>query len=303
MYHEPVMKEEVLSYLLHEGSRLILDATIGSGAHAKAILDSNKYVSLVGVDRDEKAIHIASQRLKNYGERVSLFNGLYTELETILLSRGNVDGVLVDHGISSMQLEDPHRGFSYREEGTLDMRMGGEGPTAKDTIETSSEAELAAILERFGELTRPRRIARAIKDASKKGRMQTTADLRNAVERVFGRRLSPRFMGRLFQSFRLFINRELELLGEFLDKILNHVNRDARLVFISYHSLEDRQIKEFFKRESAACTCPPEAPLCVCGRTPTLEVLTKKVVKTSKEEIKRNPRSKSACLRAARVLV
>ncbi len=303
MYHEAVMTQEVLRYLLHDASRLILDATIGSGAHAKAILDSKECVSLIGIDRDGEAIRIASQRLESYGERVTFFKGLFTELETILLSRGNVDGVLVDHGISSMQLEDPHRGFSYLEEGTLDMRMGGEGPTARDTIETSSEVELAAILERFGEITRPRRIARAIKKASEKGRMQTTADLRKTVESAFGRRLSPRFLSRVFQSIRLTVNREIELLTEFLGKILNYVNRDARLVFISYHSLEDRVIKEFFRRESATCICPPETPLCICGRAPKLEVLTKRVVKTSPAEIKRNPRSRSARMRAARVLV
>jgi 16S rRNA (cytosine1402-N4)-methyltransferase len=302
MAHTPVMVTEVLRYLLHDGSRLILDATVGCGGHTEAILTARKNLSVVCFDRDAQAVETAKQRLKTFGERVFFHQGLFTDLEKALLSRGNVDGVLVDHGLSSLQLDDPHRGFSYLNEGPLDMKMGGGGPTARELVSASSEAELAAIFERFGELKRPRKIARSLKAAAKRGEMQTTKDLAGAVGAVFGGRVSPATLSRVFQSLRIAVNRELDLLEEFLRGILKFVNKNGRLVFISYHSLEDRMVKEFLKRESASCICPPEIPQCVCGRKPALEILTKKVVKTSREEIEQNPRSRSARLRAARVL-
>jgi 16S rRNA (cytosine1402-N4)-methyltransferase len=302
MAHTPVMVTEVLHYLLHDGSQLILDATVGGGGHTEALLTARKNLSVVCFDRDAQAVEAAKQRLKTHGERVFFHQGLFTDLEKALLSRGNVDGVLVDHGLSSLQLEDPRRGFSYLYESPLDMKMGGGGPTAQELVMTSSEAKLAAILERFGELRQPRKIARSLKAAAKRGEMQTTKDMAKAVGAVFGGRVSPATLSRVFQSVRIAVNNELDLLEEFLGKILKFVKRNGRLVFISYHSLEDRMVKEFFKRESAACICPPDIPICVCGRKPALEILTKKVVKTSQEEIERNPRSRSARLRAARVL-
>jgi len=302
MVHTPVMVTEVLHYLLHQESRLILDATVGCGGHAEAILASRKSLSMICFDRDARAVEAARKRLKAYGERVFFHQGLFTDLEKALLSRGNVDGVLVDHGLSSLQLDDPHRGFSYLYEGPLDMRMGGEGPTAEELIRTSSEAELAATFERYGEVKRPRGIARRVKAAAAAGKMRTTEDLANAVHAAFGRRAAPATLSRVFQALRIAVNDELRLLGEFLDGILKFAGENARLVFITYHSLEDRMVKEFFKKESAACICPPVVPVCVCGREPRIEVLTKKAVKTSREEIERNPRSRSARLRAARVL-
>ncbi|NIM19604.1 MAG: 16S rRNA (cytosine(1402)-N(4))-methyltransferase RsmH [Candidatus Latescibacteria bacterium] len=302
MYHTPVLLSEALHYLLHDGSRLILDATVGSGGHAKAILDARGNVTVIGIDRDAMALEVAAERLKEYSGRVFFFMGAYTELDSALGSRGNVDGVLVDHGMSSLQLEDSHRGFSYSGEGPLDMRMSGTGQTASDLIESTDMAGLACVLERYGEVARPRRIARSIKNASQKHMMRTTADLKAAVENAFGRRVSPGLLSRIFQAFRIAVNRELELLQEFLGSILRYVNRNGRLVFISYHSLEDRMIKEFLRRESAECICPPGTPVCVCGRRPALELLTKKAIKTANEEIARNPRARSARLRAARVI-
>jgi 16S rRNA (cytosine1402-N4)-methyltransferase len=302
MTHTPVMVTEVLRYLLHDDSKLILDATAGCGGHTEAILNSSKNLCVICFDRDAQAIEMAKERLKTHGERVFFHHGLFTDLEKVLPSRGNVDGVLVDHGLSSLQLEDPHRGFSYQNEGPLEMKMSGEGPTARDLIMTSSEAKLATIFERFGELRRPRKLVRSLKTAASRGEMQTTKDLTKAVEAAFGGRVLPATLSRVFQSLRIAVNDELDLLQTFLKKILGYVKTNGRLVFISYHSLEDRMIKEFFKKESAACVCPPEVPLCVCGRKPALEILTRKVVKTSQEEISQNPRSRSARLRAARVI-
>lgn len=302
MAHTPVMVTEVLRYLLHDESKLILDATAGCGGHTEAILTSRKNLSVICIDRDARAIEMAKERLKEHGDRVFFHHGLFTELDEVLPSRGNVDGILVDHGLSSMQLEDSRRGFSYLHEGPLEMKMGGGGPTAKDLIMAASEAKLATIFERFGELRRPRRIVRALKRAADKGEMRTTMDLNRAVEAAFRGRVLPATLSRIFQSLRIAVNDELDLLQTFLEKIPGFVNPNARLVFISYHSLEDRMIKDFFRRESAACVCPPEVPLCVCGRKPALEILTKRAVKTSKEEISQNPRSRSARLRAARVI-
>ena len=302
MLHTAVMSHEVLAYLLHSQTRLVLDATLGSGGHTKAILEASDRVSVIGIDRDEQAIDLAAQQLGGYRDRVAFYHGVYTELEAALHSRGQVDGVLVDHGLSSIQLDDAHRGFSYRLDGPLDMRMSGRGQTAGELIARAGVAELKGILEDFGEITRAGRIARAIKKAADRGNLKTTGDLRKVLEEMFGRTPSPVFLSRLFQSLRIAINRELDLLDEFLGKILRFVNPDARLVMISYHSLEDRLIKEFFKRSAAVCICPPEVPECVCGHKPVLEVLTKKVVRTSREEIKLNPRSRSARLRAARVI-
>ncbi|MFH1755559.1 MAG: 16S rRNA (cytosine(1402)-N(4))-methyltransferase RsmH [Candidatus Latescibacterota bacterium] len=302
MIHTPVMVAEVLHYLLHDESNLILDATVGCGGHTEAILAARENLSVVCIDRDAQALALAKKRLWTYGERAIFYHGLFTDLEEALLSRGNVDGVLVDHGLSSLQLEDPHRGFSYQIDSPLDMKMGGGGLTATELIMTTSETELAGILGQYGELRMPRKMARSIKAAADKGGLKTTRDLAGTIETVFGGRVQPGVLSRIFQALRIAVNDELDVLAEFLGKILRFVNTNGRLVFISYHSLEDRKIKEFFKKLSAVCTCPPETPLCVCGRKPALEILTRKVVKTSAQEIASNSRSRSARLRAARVL-
>jgi 16S rRNA (cytosine1402-N4)-methyltransferase len=302
MLHTAVMSHEVLTYLLHPQTHLVLDATLGGGGHTRAILEASPGVSVIGIDRDEQAIDLACQKLNGYRGRVTFYHGVFTELEAALHSRGRVDGVLVDHGLSSIQLDDPHRGFSYQLDGPLDMRMSGRGQTAEELIGKIGVAELKGILEDFGEISRAGRMARAIKKAADRGSLKTTGDLVKVVEDVFGHTPPPAFLSRLFQSLRIALNRELDLLGEFLGKVLRFVNPDARLVVISYHSLEDRLVKDFFRRASAACICPPVLPVCVCGRKPALEVLTKKAVKTSREEIKGNPRSRSARLRAARVI-
>jgi 16S rRNA (cytosine1402-N4)-methyltransferase len=210
--------------------------------------------------------------------------------------------VLLDFGVSSLQLDEPSRGFSYLNDGPLDMRMSAEGATAAEFIADISDAELSAILKRYGEVTRPSRIAKRIKRASDRGELSSTLDLKTAVDGALGGRAAPAVLSKVFQAVRIALNGELENIEKLLGAIRGCVNEDARLVFISYHSLEDRLIKEFLRRESSDCVCPPAAPVCGCGHTASLELLTRRVVKPAPPEIRNNPRARSARLRAASVI-
>lgn len=302
MDHVPVMVREVTRYLLHERSRLVLDGTLGCGGHSQAILDASPDVSIIGVDPDGQALQKAKQVLGVYGERVRLVQASYADLGAVVAPGERLDGALLDLGVSSLQIDEPSRGFSYSKDGPLDMRMSGSGSTAAELIETTSETELARMLKQYGEVTRPAKIARSIKTASNEGRLSTTFSLKEAVDDALSGSAAPGLLSKVFQAIRIALNGELENIRRFLDSILDHANADARLVFISYHSLEDSLIKEFFRRESRACLCPAVSPVCVCDHEPSVEILTRHVVKSSDEEIAENPRSRSAKLRAARVL-
>ncbi|MBI4721071.1 MAG: 16S rRNA (cytosine(1402)-N(4))-methyltransferase RsmH, partial [Chitinivibrionia bacterium] len=301
----PVMVTEVIRLLLHQESKLVLDGTVGCGGHAEAVLDADPRVALIGIDRDETALEEARNRLRRFGGRVSLEKGSYADLESILGRPGGgmkLDGILLDLGLSTLQLADSARGFSHQTDGPLDMRMGGDGPTARQVIAQSSVEALAEAIGTYGEVRRSRAIARAIKEAHREGAMETTFDLRNAVERALGHAAAPSTLSQVFQAIRILVNRELANIRAFLEDVFGYVNRGARMVFISYHSLEDREIKQFMRRESAGCLCPPAAPACVCNHTAAIASLTKRAVRPPKDEIARNPRARSARLRAAQVL-
>jgi 16S rRNA (cytosine1402-N4)-methyltransferase len=302
MSHVAVMSGEVVHYLLYSGSRVVLDGTVGCGGHSRAILAADPAVRLVGVDTDAEALSEAARELEPFGSRVRLIKASYTELPTISAVWGRLDGALLDLGLSSLQLDAPERGFSYSKDGPLDMRMSSDGLTAAAFIGGMSEMALADILRRFGEVTGASRIARAIKAASSDARLQTTGDLKRAVEAALGAKPSPALLSKVFQAVRIALNGELESIGDFLDTILAYVNPGARLVFIAYHSLEDSAVKSFLKRESSDCVCPPRTPVCVCGHRAALEILTRRIVKPSESEVAVNPRARSARLRAARVL-
>jgi 16S rRNA (cytosine1402-N4)-methyltransferase len=301
MVHKPVMVAEVVHYLLHERSRLVFDGTLGGGSHSRAILEENARVSIVGVDTDADALRLAGENLDPYGERVRLERASYAEAPRIASETGKFDGALLDLGVSSFQLDEGNRGFSYLKDGPLDMRMSQTGETAAQLIERTGERELGAMLKRFGEVTGASRIARSVKRASASGAMGSTGDLARAVRSALGGRPAPDVLSRVFQAIRIAVNGELENIRSFLGSILGCVNPEARLVFLSYHSLEDRTIKEFFRRESADCICPPGIPVCACGHLASLEVLTRRAVKPSDAEVASNPRARSARLRAARV--
>ena len=308
MRHIPVMVDEVQRYLIHDHSKLILDGTVACGGHASAILAAHTGVELIGIDCDGEALRTAETVLKPFGSRFRLVRGSYTDAPRILGEPGvlgesdKLDGVLLDLGLSSLQLDEPSRGFSYQYDGPLDMRMSNDGKTAKRLIAESSEEELHRILREYGEVAKARRIARAIKYASDEGAMSTTSDLKRAVESKTGTRVAPAVFSRVFQAIRIALNGELDNIGEFLNLITGCMNGGGRIVVISYHSLEDRLIKHFFKQKSAHCVCPPSLPVCVCDQVPSLELLTRHVVKPSAAEVANNPRSRSARLRAAEVV-
>jgi 16S rRNA (cytosine1402-N4)-methyltransferase len=302
MEHTPVMVSEVLDYLLHDHPGLILDGTVGAGGHAEELLSRHSGVRLIGVDRDPTALRLAGDRLARFGDRVRLVHGVFSDLSRALGAGERVDGVLLDLGVSSMQINRPERGFSHSAEGLLDMRMDRTGVTAREWLESTDEAVIAVTLRRNGEVRRAKRIARSIKDAARAGERETTAGLRAAVERALGPAASVGELSRVFQAVRIHVNDELGMLDRFLEGIIDRVNVGGRIVIISYHSLEDRAVKSFFKLQSATCVCPPGLPVCFCAHSPALRVLTRRVVKPSAEEVAANVRSRSARLRAAEVI-
>lgn len=302
MSHVPVMAGEVVHYLLYENSKLVFDGTAGCGRHAREILDASPRVRLLGTDTDAEALAAAARLLAPYGPRARLVRASYTEAPRIAAESGKFDGSLLDLGVSSLQLDDARRGFSYAKDGPLDMRMSGSGETAVELIERTDERELSGILRRYGEVPPASRIAREIKRAAAGARLATTADLKRAVETAVGGRAAPGLLSQVFQALRIAVNGELDNIRSFLGSILGCVNANARLVFVSYQSLEDRLIKEFLRRESSDCVCPPRVPVCACGHRASLELLTRRAVKPTAAEIAVNPRARSARLRAARVL-
>ena len=302
MIHTPVMTAEVVEYLVHENSILVVDATVGTGGHTLAILEASTGLSVLGVDRDPQALREAERLLKSFKERVRFVNANYAEFDRFLSPREKPDGVLADLGLSSLQIDERQRGFSYAKDGPLDMQMSSEGPTAKTFLEQTSLRELSGVLKRYGEVSGASRIAREILAGVEKGRMNTTYDLRDAVDSAVRGKSTPALLSKVFQAIRIVINDELQNLARFLGGLVDRLNKNARIVVVSYHSLEDRRVKEFFRRESRDCICPPRTPVCTCHHAATLEILTPRVVRPSPREIEVNPRARSARLRAARVL-
>jgi 16S rRNA (cytosine1402-N4)-methyltransferase len=275
--HVPVLEATVVELLGAGGT--VVDMTVGAGGHAEALLESG-VERVIGLDRDPRAVELAAERLARFGPRARLEVGRFSEAPEV--PPGSVQGVLYDLGVSSMQLDQPERGFGYRSDGPLDMRMGGDGPTASDLVNTLPEEELARIIFELGEERRSRRIARAIVRARARARIETTAELARVVSGAAGRRPGgPHPARRTFQALRIAVNRELEELATSLPRAAGFLAPGGRVVAIAYHSLEDRIVKRFLVTE------------------PTLRVLTRKPVRPSREEVSRNPRARSARLRAA----
>jgi 16S rRNA (cytosine1402-N4)-methyltransferase len=303
MKHIPVMTREVLHHLLHENSRRVLDGTVGFGGHAEAILQASSSVHVVGVDRDPMAIEAAARRPAPFRDRVTLVQGAYADLANALGSGGPVDGVLLDLGVSSPQIDNAARGFAHGAPGPLDMRMASTGETAAELLRRSSLEEIARLLRTYGDVRQPRRVARAIHAAAERNELNTTADLKNAVAAAKGGYAPVAELSRVFQAVRIAVNGELEQLQRFLAGVLDVIRPGGRLVILSYHSLEDRMVKEFMRDAARDCVCPPGVPVCVCGRVPTLKVLTRRAVHADAAETRANPRARSAVLRAAERLV
>jgi len=298
MRHVPVMVEEVVQYLLHDHSRVVVDATVGLGGHTEALLKAAPGLRVIGVDRDVRALEAAALRLSPFADRVRLVRGRVGDLGAALPGEGLVDGILLDLGVSSPQIDDPARGFAFGTSGSLDMRMGAEGETAREMLRRMSEDEIAEMLRAYGEVTRAGRVARAIRVAAAADALQTTGHLRDAVHTALGRGVSPSELARVFQAVRIALNSELDDLRVFLDTVLGRLAPGGRLVVLAYHSLEDRMVKTFVRDESATCVCPPSVPMCVCGRTPRVRPLTRRALRPTQAEIAANPRARSARLRA-----
>lgn len=309
-FHVPVMTEEALRYLgVRPGGRYI-DATVGLGGHAEAILRASAPDGeLLGIDQDREALEFARTRLAPFGRRANLVHGNFRELAAIARAHGfgSVDGVLFDLGVSSLQLGRPERGFAFALEGPLDMRMdpSSGGLTAADIVNSWSEAELADLLARYGEVRGARRIARAIIRARP---LRTTWELARAVEQAVGGARSHTKIHpatKVFLALRICVNGELDSLDAALPQAHSLLGfgpdgrHGGRLVIIAFHSLEDRLVKEFFRRESRDCVCPAEIPVCRCAHRATLRVLTPRAIRPTPEEIAHNPRARSAVLRAA----
>jgi 16S rRNA (cytosine1402-N4)-methyltransferase len=302
--HIPVLVEEAVELLHVQPGGHYIDCTVGAGGHAAAILERIlPEGQLLGIDADPAAIEVAESRLQSYGDAVLLVNENFEKLEAICVRHNftPVHGILFDLGMSSLQLEDKNRGFSFKHDAPLDMRFGpAQRLTAADIVNTFSEAELASLLWRYSDERRSRRIARQIVVNRP---ISTTSQLARIVEQAAGRhrgRIHP--ATRTFQALRIAVNQELEHLELVLKQAVKLLSPKGRLVLISYHSLEDRIVKRFLYRESRGCLCPPETPVCICGHVPTLKLITKRVITPSAAEIEINPRSRSAKLRAAELL-
>ena len=299
--HRPVLLTETVHQLALQEGGTYLDGTTGEGGHSEAILQSEPPVKAVlAIDRDPRSLEAAQSRLAGFGGRFLPAPGNYADMAGLAAERGitGVDGVLLDLGFSSRQIESPGYGMSFQIDGPLDMRYDPLGDlTAEEIVNTYDERELGQLIRRYGEEPRGMSIARAII----KGRpVATTGQLASIIGAVLGRRPGQRInpATKTFQALRIAVNDELSNVERGLDAAVGLLVPGGRLVVISYHSLEDRTVKVFFNREAATCVCPPSLPVCVCGQTPRLKIINRRVIKPSSEEVQSNPRSRSAKLRA-----
>lgn len=302
--HLSVLYHDTILALKPQSPGRYVDATVGAGGHAAGILQaSSPEGKLLGLDRDPQALELASQRLSVYGDRVVLRQASYTTLLEQLAAIGwtGVQGVLMDLGVSSMQIDTPERGFSFQSEGPLDMRFDpSQATTAADLVNRLSETELADLIWEFGEERHARRIARAIVQARP---LQTTTQLADVVlKAVRGERSKIHPATRTFQALRIAVNEELKGLAETLPQAVKALAPGGRLAVISFHSLEDRIVKQFFRRESRDCICPPDQPVCICGHKASIREITRRPIVANEEEIAANPRARSAKLRVAEKL-
>jgi 16S rRNA (cytosine1402-N4)-methyltransferase len=301
--HEPVLLQEVLEYLRPARDHgTLVDATVGLGGHAEGLLKVYPHARLIAIDRDPAALEKSGERLSFAAGRVTFVRGRHEQLIDILKQHGidSVSGVLADLGVSSMQLDDASRGFSFRFDAPLDMRMGPDSRSAADLVNSLDEADLAAILRDFGEEPMAKRIARAIVNARTEGPIETTtrlAEIIRSVKRAKFHEIDPSTL--TFQALRIAANEELTELDQFVTDAVSVAEKGARIAVISFHSLEDRIVKRAFRRLKGECVCPPGLPVCGCGVQEVVKVLTGRPVTASDEEVNRNPRSRSAKLRVA----
>ena len=303
--HIPVLADEVLDYLEPQGKGWIVDGTLGDGGHAELILKRGApNCRVLGIDRDPEILERTRKRLALYGDRVALVHGNFRDIGSILMNNNikTIDGFLLDLGVSSYQLDTARRGFSFMKDGPLDMRMNSnDSATAADLLIRLTDAELVRVLREYGDEKFAKRIVRGIRRAQEKGPIQTTLQLTHVIasSMKFTRPTRIHHATRTFQALRIAVNDELESLKQSLEGFLDALNMAGKALVISFHSLEDRIVKNFFRGREKGCVCPSDFPMCVCGKTPDLKVLTRRPVRPGAQEVTENPRSSSARLRIA----
>ena len=299
--HIPVLTEPVVEWLAPAAPGLLVDATVGLGGHAEALLEAVPDFRLLGVDRDPQAVAMARRRLEPFGRRVTVVNQSFDRVPELLaeMDLGQPSAILVDLGCSSLQLDSAQRGFSFSADGPLDMRMGSDGPTAAEMVNTTDEDELVKIFWHYGEERRSRAVARAIVRQRQIKPLATTGELSALLERVMPRRRNQKIhpATRVFQALRIAVNDELGQLERFIEPAARSLRPGGRMAIISFHSLEDRMVKHGFARLQGKCTCPPDFPECCCEPEHVVSVLTRSPIRPKDEEIERNPRSRSSRMR------
>lgn len=301
IYHVPVLSREVLRFLITDHAGVYFDGTLGGGGHAESILAQlDKKAKYIAVDLDQDALLYAQKRLHKYPNVIYLHDN-FSELGSLLtqLNISKIDGLFLDLGVSSHQVDTAKRGFSYMQDGMLDMRMNRDSKVnARDILNEASEDELNFIFFQFGQERKSKAITRQIIKIRQRAVIQTTGQLRAAIDSVVQSRFAIKSYARIFQALRIVVNHELDNLKKVLMSSTQHIKQGGRLVVLSYHSLEDRIVKNFLKQKANPCTCPPEFPKCICGLKPEINILTRKAIRATGGEIQNNVRSRSALLRA-----
>ena len=302
--HKSVLLDETIAGLNIKPDGIYVDGTLGGGGHSfeicRRLSDKGR---LIGIDQDREAIAAAKKRLEPFGDRVTFIHSNYQDIDSVLrgCSVSGVDGIVLDLGVSSYQLDNIERGFTYREDTPLDMRMNRDSAmTAKDIINDYSEMDLYRIIRDYGEERFAKNIARHIVQAREERTIETTGQLNEIIKAAIPAKMRQgqgHPSKRTFQAIRIELNHELDVLESSLDTMISWLNPGGRLAIITFHSLEDRIVKTIMKRNMNPCTCPPEFPVCVCGKKPTGTIITKKPIVPSEEEIIDNKRAKSAKLR------
>ena len=300
-YHIPVLYYETLDNLVINPDGIYIDCTLGGGSHSEGILErlSDKGL-LISIDQDTNAIEYSKKRLEKFGSKWKVFKGNFENIDTIAYMAGvdKVDGILMDIGVSSKQLDDPKRGFSYRYDVKLDMRMNTEQKiSAYDVVNTYSEEQLSKIIFEYGEERHARKIVKLIVEERKSSPIEKTSDLIALIKRAYPERASKHPAKKTFQAIRIEVNRELEVLENAMSKAVELLKVGGRLAIITFHSLEDRIVKNKFKDLATACKCPKDIPICVCGGVKKFEIITKKPIIPIDDELKNNNRAHSSKLR------
>ena len=305
MYHVPVLLAACMEALLTKTDGVYVDGTLGGGGHSEAILERLPSCRLYGIDKDEEAIRSAAARLAPYAERFQPLQGDFHHARAILSGVGvtQVDGILLDLGVSSHQLDEASRGFSYQEDAVLDMRMDArQAFSAKEVVGGYSEAELLRVIRDYGEEHWAARIAKFIVEARTAAPIETTGQLVGIIKRAIPAKLrenGPHPAKRTFQAIRIEVNDELRPLGAAIESLVELLSPGGRMAVITFHSLEDRIVKQTFHKLANPCTCPKSAPICICGKVPSLRVVNKKPIVADLDEMDENPRARSAKLRVA----